>query len=142
MLDFVLLTKIWLVGFGLNIIWEFAHCQLYETCRRQPWRRLVPLLVPMAGKDGLIIVMFYMAAAWLWRSAVIVDSVPALIFFVVISLGFAFIDETISLRWKRWGYAAAMPTIGGVGLTPLLEIALTGLATLLIIFGLPGSNGV
>jgi len=30
----------------------------------------------------------------------------------------------------RWGYVAAMPTIFGVGFTPLVQLALTGLVSL------------
>ena len=133
MLDYFVLGKIWLVGFGLNLIWEFSHCRLYETCRQLPRRRVVTLLITMAGKDGLLIVLFYLTAAWLWRSAALVDNIPALFFFATLSVGFAFADEKMALRLGRWKYAKAMPVIAGVGLSPLLELALTGLVTLLIV---------
>lgn len=136
MLDVILLGDIWLVGFGLNLLWEFGHCRLYETCRRMPWRQAAPLLVRMAGKDGLLIVLFYLSASWLSGSAAVVDGGAALFVFAALCLGFAFIDERISLRLKRWEYAAAMPTVGGVGVSPLFELAVTGVVTLLIIFKL------
>lgn len=125
--------EIWLVAFGLNLLWEFGHCRLYETCRRMPWRQLVPLLVRMAGKDGLLIVFFYLAASWLTGSVSVVDSGAALAVFAANSLAFAYIDERVSLRMKRWEYTGAMPTIGGVGVSPLLELVVTGVATLYIL---------
>lgn len=134
MLNFWLLAKVWLVAFGLNLLWEFGHCRLYETCRRMPWRRLMPLLVRMAGKDGLLLVLFYVIASWLTDSTAVVNDGAALVIFIVLCLAFAFIDERVSLRLKRWAYAAAMPTVGGVGVSPLLELAVTGLVTLLIVF--------
>jgi len=118
-----MLPELFLVALGLNVIWEFAHCFLYETCRQQTWRQNIPLLLTMSLKDAALIVLFYLIAG---GSAAL---------FLVLALGFAFIDEKVSLRLKRWEYAAAMPTLGGVGLTPLLEIAVTGLLSVWLVAG-------
>lgn len=122
------------VGVLLNVIWEFAHCQLYETCRRQTWRHNVPLLVKMSFKDGFFIVLFYLITAGVFQSANPLQNPRQLSMFLIISFVFAFADEKISTRLGRWQYAPAMPTLFGVGLTPLLEIAATGLATFFLIF--------
>ena len=45
-----------------------------------------------------------------------------------------FFDEKISLSLGRWEYASSMPTLLGVGLTPLLELAITGVLTFLCLF--------
>lgn len=116
------LLQIFSVGFGLNLAWELTHCQLYETCRRQTWRQNTPLLIKMSFKDAVFIVLFYfISAGIIWL-------------FVLLSLAFAFVDEKISVKRKRWEYAASMPTLFGVGLTPMLEIAVTGLITFVIVF--------
>ncbi len=130
----VLLLQIFVVGFLLNLIWEFAHCQLYETCRRQTWAQNAPLLIKMSLKDGLFIVLFYSLTALIFRQADILSNTYAVAFFLILALGFAFINEKISARLKRWTYANIMPTVGGVGITPLLEIAVTGLLAIEIIF--------
>lgn len=122
-----------IIGFALNVIWEFAHCQLYETCRRQTWAQNIPLLLTMSLKDGFFIVLFYVITALLWQKDNILTSWGPLITFLIIALGFAFIDEKISTRRGRWEYAKHMPTIAGVGLTPLLEIATTGLLAILLL---------
>ena len=59
---------------------------------------------------------------------------PRYAVFVATGLTFAFIDETISTRKGRWEYAPAMPRIFGVGLTPLLELPVTGIVALALVF--------
>ena len=119
------LLLLFLVSFGLNLVWEFSHAWLYETCRRQTWQKNVRLLSVMAAKDGFFIVFFYLVSFVLFRGG--------LGLFIVISLAFSFIDEKMAIRWQRWEYATAMPTIFGAGLTPLLELAVTGVVAFAIV---------
>jgi hypothetical protein len=85
----------------------------------------------MSLKDGLFIILFYLIATTLFPTDNILINRAALSAFLVLALGFAFIDEKISVKKGRWEYAKAMPTIFGVGVTPLLEIAVTGLLAFL-----------
>jgi hypothetical protein len=117
------------LGFGLNLLWELAHCQLYETCRRQSWKQNLPLLTIMSIKDSFFIALFYLITVVLFRSADILRNPPQLAAFIAISLAFSFIDERVSVARGRWEYATIMPRIGGVGITPLLEIVVTGVVS-------------
>lgn len=128
-----LIIRVFIIAFGLNIIWEFAHCRLYETCRRQTWAQNIPLLLTMSAKDALLIVLFYLVTAAAWRSVNILAHPRAITTFLILALGFSFVDEKLSVKYGRWEYARAMPTILGVGVTPLLEIAATGIAAFLLI---------
>lgn len=123
--SFVFLLHLSLVGFGLNLIWEFSHAWLYETCRRQSWQKNVRLLTIMAAKDGLFIVLFYLVSFVLFPGG--------LGLFILLCLVFSFADEKLAIRWQRWEYAAAMPTVFGVGVTPFLEIAVTGVVAFAIV---------
>lgn len=120
------LLVIFLTGFGLNLVWEFGHCWLYETCRRRSWQKNVRLLTLMAAKDSFFIVLFYLISFVLLGGG--------LGLFIWLSLAFSFIDEKLAIQRKRWEYAAAMPTVFGVGLTPLLEIAVTGAVAIALVF--------
>lgn len=134
--DFTLLTQLFAVGTALNLIWEVSHCWLYTTCRQQTWRQNVPLLVSMAIKDGFFITLLYSVASTVTgNSANPVDPIT-LTLFAVVALTFSFVDEKVSLRLGRWQYTASMPLIFGVGLTPLLEIALTGLIAVWLVAAL------
>ncbi len=119
------LWLLWLVGFGLNLGWEFSHAWLYETCRRQSLGKNIQLLTLMAAKDGFFIVLFYLISFVLLGRG--------LSLFILISLAFSFLDEKLAIKWRRWECAAAMPMVFGVGLTPLLEIAVTGAVAFAIV---------
>ncbi len=129
-----LLFKVFLLGFLLNVVWEMLHSQLYTTCLEQTWTKNVPLLLKMSLKDGAWITLFYGTSVLFFQNWNIFEHIWQLIFFIALGLAFGFIDESISIRLKRWEYAPAMPKIFGVGLTPLLEIPVTGILALLIAF--------
>lgn len=129
----IITAQLFLIALVLNIAWEFSHCWLYETCRRQSWRQNIPLLLTMAVKDaGLIVLFTWIAVLALGGSQLVVHSL-VVVLFVIMALGFSFVDERLALRWGRWEYAAVMPKIGGVGITPLLELAVTGGLALLLV---------
>lgn len=128
------IAYLFFVGFALNIFWEFSHSQLYETCRRETWRVNARLLTFMSFKDALLIVVFYLISSSIFHVQNILLNPWAVAFFGALGLGFAFLDERISIRRKRWAYASSMPTVFGVGITPLFEIAITGIASLYFVF--------
>jgi hypothetical protein len=129
-----LLTALFVFGFLLNMVWEIWHSQLYTTCLKQEWTKNVRLLTIMSLKDAFFIVLFYLVTVLLFGSYDIFSNSLQLVVFVFISLSFSFVDEKISIKKKRWEYAPAMPTIWGVGVTPLLEIAVTGGIALAFVF--------
>jgi hypothetical protein len=132
-------TNVWifLVSALLNIPWEITQTQLqlYENCANVPLRTCMPLLLVMSVKDGFFILLFYLLTVWLFRNEKILERPLQLVTFVLIALSFAFIDETVSLRLGRWAYTSAMPTVFGAGVTPLLELATTGVVALFLVFG-------
>lgn len=85
-----------------------------------PLFQLSKLLVWQSFKDAL------------WISAVYFIS-PNLIVFAVVLLLFAHIVEWHAIKTKRWEYAPEMPRVFGVGLTPLLELPVTGLLAVFLV---------
>ncbi len=108
------LGSIFAVAFILNVVWEFLHVRLYVT----PVTRLY--LVWQSVKDALWITLAYLIA-------------PSVEVFVLILLAFSYVVELHAVHTKRWEYAKEMPRIFGVGLSPLLELVLTGLLTLYLL---------
>ena len=127
-------ASLWFLGFLINIPWEFLHSRLYTTCRNQTWRENVPLLITMSFKDGFFISLFYMVLSFSFGVRDITRTPLVFILFIFLALAFSFFDEQISIRKKRWEYAPEMPTVFGVGVTPLFEIAATGAAAIFILF--------
>ena len=127
-------ASIFVFGALLNFIWEFLHCRLYTTCIGMPKQKLSNLLTIMSLKDGFFIVLFYGVTVVLFRNVEIMQNIWQLTVFVLLCLTFSFIDERISIAKGRWQYVPSMPTVAGVGITPLLEIAATGVGAFWITF--------
>ena len=129
-----ILVKIFLLSFLLNFLWEVHHCVLYTTCLKMKLKDVVKLLTIMSLKDGLWILVFYGITVIIFQNWIITQNYYQLGLFVLLSLMFSFVDEKISLAKKRWGYSSKMPLFFGVGITPLLELAVTGIITFFVIF--------
>jgi hypothetical protein len=126
--------QIFIIAFLLNIVWEFVHCRLYKTIHEMNFGLIVRLLTKMSLKDGLWVTLFYFITVVVFGNINILENYTQLGLFIIISLIFSFFDEKISVKMGRWEYAKSMPTILGVGVTPLLEIAVTGILAFAIVF--------
>lgn len=125
--------KVLLTSSLINLAWEVAHSPLYETALAMPIQQYSPMILGMSIKDGLWITLFYALTAILFKNADILKNRGQLCAFAIIALTFSFLDEKISLELGRWEYAASMPTLLGIGLTPLLELAVTGMLAFLVL---------
>lgn len=129
-----LLFQIFLISFLFNLVWEVIHSQLYITCLESSLKRYIPLIIGASLKDGFWITSFFLFSAYIFGNVNILTNIYQLICFTFFSLVFSFIDERISLKMKRWEYSRKMPTIFRVGVTPLFEVAITGILTFMYVF--------
>lgn len=112
-------------AFGLNAAWEVAHWPLYD-CAWSP-----PVIVQAATVDAAITVGVAEGASVLTHKS---DAGfwPAL----VTGLGGAALAiELWALRRERRLYAGNMPRLAGVGLTPLAQLPLLGVAAVKLVEG-------
>ncbi|MBI1866625.1 MAG: hypothetical protein HY005_02630 [Candidatus Staskawiczbacteria bacterium] len=130
----MILIRIFLISFLINIIWEFSHCGLYSTCLNWTPKKRILLLFFASFKDALLIVIFYLIATFPFGNKNILELPLSFYYFIILSLFFSFVDEKISIRYKRWEYSPKMPKAFGVGMTPFLELAVTGIITFVIVF--------
>ncbi|MFQ5662140.1 MAG: hypothetical protein ACE5F2_02715 [Candidatus Paceibacteria bacterium] len=126
--------EIFLIAFLLNFVWEVWHSQLYKTIHEMNFGDIIRLLTKMSLKDGLWIALFYYITVLLFGNINIFEDYTQLGVFIIISLSFSFIDEKVSLKMRRWEYTKNMPTIAGVGITPFLEVAVTGTLAFVVVF--------
>lgn len=129
-----LLIQIFIVSFFLNLLWEVIHSQLYITCLEAPLKKYISLIIFASIKDALFIVLFYLISVFIFDNQEILKNLNQIIFFIITSLTFSFIDEKVSLKQKRWQYSKEMPTIFDVWITPLLEIAVTWVVCFWLVF--------
>lgn len=112
------------VGFGLNVGWELAQAPLYGG--RAPtaiyFRAAVndALLIAVAVAAGLLASRRWTSAFW----PVLVAGLGATAIFI----------EARALATDRWSYADAMPTVGPIGLSPLVQLPLLGALAVLVVW--------
>lgn len=131
---FIIALQVFLTSFLLNLFWELVHSQLYETCLKLPLKKFIPVIIKVSLSDGLWITLFFTLSVFIFRNTNILNNNYQILFFIIVSLISAFVWEKIALRLKRWEYAETMPKLFGVGITPLLQLAVTGILTFIFIF--------
>jgi hypothetical protein len=116
------------------LLWELLHSTLYETVHGIPLKKYVSLIIIASVKDGMWILFLYLISVSLFKNIFIFLNNYQLAFFLFSTIAFSFLDEKISLKLNRWKYTKNMPKFFGVGITPLLELAITGILTFSYVF--------
>lgn len=112
-----------LIAFALHFAWEMTHAKWFATMNELPFRTATAWCLRAALSDVVIAAASYLAAAAAARNASWPRSPRALSVAIYFAVGLAI---TVAVeRWAlaagRWRYEAAMPTVGGIGVTPLLQ---------------------
>lgn len=130
----VLLVKIFIIAFFINLLYEILHSLLYKTCLESPLKKYVYLILKAAIFDGFSITVMYYFTFFIFKKINPFDSNLQIISFSLISLLFAYIWEIYAIKNKRWEYSSIMPIIWGVGITPFFQLAITGFLSLYFVF--------
>jgi len=114
----------------LNLIWEFSHYSLYYDY--SPIRGAPHLFLAGFGDLFLIGFIFLIISSkkksikWI-KNPVIGDYV----FLIAIGFLISILIEIINVKFLgRWAYKPQMPVIFGIGLSPLLQLAVTSIVSL------------
>jgi hypothetical protein len=111
-------------AFLLNFIWEMWQAPFYRTMVAASHLNAV-LVCSLAtvGDAAITVLAFGVAAAivrnrgWLFRPA----ARPVAVYLGV-GLGLTVLLEWLNVHvWQRFAYAPVMPTVFGIGLTPLIQ---------------------
>ena len=112
-----------IIGLRLSVLWEFLQSPFYTDTFEASWGAIVFNRLHCAGGDVLIL----LAAFWLvslrwgrrWMDAGGWTPVGA---FLVIGTAYTTYSEHFNVYLvERWAYSPWMPTVGGIGLVPLLQ---------------------
>ena len=121
-----LLVTLFFVGFFINLLWELLHSTLYKTCWDAPLNKFVYLMVKGSTFDGIVIVIIYFITRLLFGDYYLVA-------FVFIAFLFAYGWEIYSGKAGRWGNFDKMPLVFGAGLTPIVQLAITGAVSIYVV---------
>ena len=121
-----------IIALVLNTIWEFSHHFLYVDLSGIP---KYPHLIIAAFADMLIIFGIFAVVSLKNKNLGWIKNPGKLDYLMVVFLGLAaaILIEIINLKLGRWEYTAAMPSIFGVGISPVIQLALTGVISLAIV---------
>ena len=109
-----------LIVLTLNLIWEFSHYRLYFDLTGIP--STFHLII--ASFTDVLLIFFIFAIVSLYRKNLTwIEKPKKLDYGIIVFLGILIASsiEVYSTTNNRWAYTDAMPTILGIGLSPLLQ---------------------
>ena len=112
------------LAFLFNLMWEIAQVRLYALWAEADWMTVAWSLLHCSLGDVVIALAMFALAGLVHRRADWPASRPwtggAII--VVGAMAFTAWSEWYNVyRVAKWGYTASMPTIFGIGVSPLLQ---------------------
>ena len=127
--------KMLIIGFialFLNVIWEFSHYFLYIDLSGIP--KYTHLIIA-SFTDMLIILGIFTIISLKNKNTNWIKNPGKFDYLMVILLGLivAIFIEVKNLNLGRWEYTATMPTLFGIGISPLIQLAFTGIIPLIFI---------
>jgi hypothetical protein len=125
------LLPVILIAFVINVIWEFCHYSLYFGLTKIP---KTPHIFLAAFVDAILILGIFLLISIKDKKLKWIYCPKEKDYFFVILLGLAvaFIWEFANLHLGRWMYHSQMPVFFGVGLSPLLQLAITSVLSLCV----------
>lgn len=116
-----------------HVLWELAHLPLYSSWTTDSPATLAYAIAHCTLGDGLIAAVTYGCAAVGLRSAdwPRTAALAGLTILTGLGVGYTVWSEYYNVHLAaRWAYGPAMPTVWGVGATPLLQWLLLPAVTL------------
>lgn len=118
-------------AFVLNFCWESWHGLLYHGHQELPASVYVPMMVQMALFDALSITGLQLFTALIARSLFWrVNRKSLAIFFLAGALPSWVVEYFAVYVLHLWSYTPDMPMLFRVGLSPVLQLPLTGIAAI------------
>ena len=115
----------------LNVVWEFSHFRLYVDLTGIP--KTQHLLIA-SFTDLILISLIFAINSLNHKSMRWIEKPKFADYFFIVILGalISSVIEIYSVGKGRWAYTELMPTIFGIGVSPLIQLFVTGILGLLI----------
>jgi len=117
-------------AFTFNFIWESFHAvYLYEK-HDMGASLYIPMIVYVSMMDALLINALYLVTGLVRRKILWIkefDLLQGFLFAAGGILAAGFVEYRGIYLTHRWAYKAVMPTLFGLGLSPLIQLSLTGI---------------
>ncbi len=129
----MVLVSVFLFSYAANFIWESLHAVFLYEGHDFNAEKYVRMISYVSGVDGLIILGIYLFIAVVWRNILWLKEMNKKQGLAVFLLGMviaAMIEYRKVFLVKAWTYNPLMPTIFGIGMSPLLQLSMTGMLAL------------
>ncbi|OIO81415.1 hypothetical protein AUJ84_01065 [Candidatus Pacearchaeota archaeon CG1_02_32_132] len=133
-----LVFPILVISFFLNLLWEVSHSLLYDWSKA-PLQDSLNFFVPkilIATLGDVFYIFIILLIISLFRRGFNWTLYPKkidYIFLLISGVIFAILIEARAKYFGLWYYTSSMPLIFGIGLTPLIQLAITSSLTIFII---------
>ncbi len=128
---FILMLMVFLV----NLFWEVSHTSLYKCYQcgaNITIHYYMFVLLRVTFTDAIIIGVIFLIITFTNKSFKWINRPSKKDFAIIIVLGLviAGLIELYAIKTGRWAYESYMPTIFGIGLTPLIQLFTTAIVSL------------
>ncbi len=118
------------ISFVINYIWENLHFSLYSS-NTLGFQSVYSLMLYASFIDTLVIVLAYLLFAVIFKEFYW-SKKKRIFLFAVLAIFISLIIEIRALILGRWIYTELMPTLFGIGLSPLVQLAISGSIAIII----------
>ena len=136
--NLIIAGMILVISFFINLLWEVAHSLLYDW-NALPLQNSVQFYVPkiLLASLGdvmyifiilLLLSLFRRGFAWM-NNTIKKDYISLAMWGILFAIFIEIKAQTLGL----WSYNSYMPLIFGIGLTPLIQLAITSTLSLYIV---------
>ena len=129
-------SLVFLFSFFFNFFWESIHAVLfYEHHNEYTSAFFVSMVTYSSLVDAFLIFLIFSCGCLLFGRKCWLQHYKLKEALFTISLGIiiAFFIEVKALLFGQWKYNKLMPTLFGIGLSPLAQLAITGTLTLILV---------
>jgi hypothetical protein len=124
-------------AFLLNFLWESIHAvYLYKGISELNNPKFLHLILRVSIEDMLILLVIFAGAVLIWHDISWFKKVNKWKYFYLITTTLStaiFIEARAIFFENRWSYTDLMPTIFGLGLSPLLQLLTTATLSILVL---------
>ena len=116
--------------FLLNFLWEAIHSVYLYKNHDFAASSYIPMLIYVSSVDSLVVLGLYIGVSIIWLNLfwikVMLKSQVLVFLFIGIVVA-AIIEYRSAIYFHRWMYREDMPTVFGIGISPLVQLSITGI---------------
>lgn len=126
-------SLIFVFAYLLNFLWEAIHAYTLYQGHDFHASKYVPMLLYVSFIDALLICLIFLIWFLLFKKIIKSNKIKEIIFIVLFGFLIASIIELKALLFHQWSYNNIMPTIFGMGLSPLLQLPIIGVISIFLV---------